>query len=301
MEVAYFPSSPTSNSIIDVIREFFQRFGVPEELALDGGPNIMSREIKAFLYKWGTTIRQSSAYYPKSNGRAEAAVKTMKRIVDGNTGSKGSLKTDEIAKALLQYRNTPLKTGKKSPAQLLLGRSLRDSIPQPASSYQVASHWQQYLRHREVAYNDATAKVKAYHDASPTKQYDEISIGTHVICQNMHNKRWDRTGVIMDIPKHRQYIIKMDGSGRLSLRNRIHIRPVLSMKPHMVNLGNDNTTLPHSSSSGTSSHPSTESLTDPTTTSNNNSEVSTELETVPLRRSGRNIRQPDRYGEWVSR
>ena len=75
------------------------------------------------------TIRPSSAYYPQSNGKAEAAVKTLKRLLQGNTGSRGSINTDSIAKALLQHRNTPLRDVGKSPAQLALSRDLRDTIP----------------------------------------------------------------------------------------------------------------------------------------------------------------------------
>ena len=91
---------------------------------MDGGPNISSTEITTFLNQWATKWRISSAYYPKSNGRAELAVKSMKRLIRGNTGIQGKLNTDNLAKALLQYRNTPLKGYSKSPAQLLLGRKL---------------------------------------------------------------------------------------------------------------------------------------------------------------------------------
>ena len=64
-------------------------------------------------------IQNSDNHRPKSNGRAEAAVKTMKRIINGNTGRNGTLNSDSVTKALLQYYNTPMKTGGKSPAQLL--------------------------------------------------------------------------------------------------------------------------------------------------------------------------------------
>ena len=86
IELAHHKTPRKSSDIMATYREFFHRFGVPEELAMDGGPNISSTEITAFL-RW----RQSSAYYPKSNGRVEAAVKTMKRVICGNTGRQGSI------------------------------------------------------------------------------------------------------------------------------------------------------------------------------------------------------------------
>ena len=129
LELAYFTSSPTSRDIINVMREFFQRFGMPEELSLDGGPNLKSQEFLSFMNAWGIKRRLSSAYYVQSNGRAEAAVKTAKRIISGNTGRSGKLDTDKVARALLNYRNTPIKGTGVSPAQLLMGRNLRDFVP----------------------------------------------------------------------------------------------------------------------------------------------------------------------------
>ena len=77
-EVAYFNTDPTSHNNIGELRGWFQRFGVPMQISFDGGPNISSKEIESFLTKWGSVERKSSAYYPKSNGRAEATtVKSM--------------------------------------------------------------------------------------------------------------------------------------------------------------------------------------------------------------------------------
>ena len=118
VEVVYFRVAPNSSAIKDAFRSFFQQFGVPEELAMDGGPNISSTEI--------TTLNQWATKWRISNGQAELAVKSMKRLIRGNTGIKGKLNTDNLVKALLQYRNTPLKGCSKSPAQLLLGCKLRE-------------------------------------------------------------------------------------------------------------------------------------------------------------------------------
>ena len=46
----------------------------------------------------------ATAYNPHSNMRVETAVKTVKRLVAQNTGSKGYLDTDALVLALLQYR-----------------------------------------------------------------------------------------------------------------------------------------------------------------------------------------------------
>ena len=108
-ELAHFPTSTTSTSIINTIREFFHRWGVAEEISLDGCPNNVSNEIKLWFASWKVQVRLSSAYFPQSNGRAEAGVKSLKRLLRGNTGPGGGISTDNVAKGLLQYRNTPFR------------------------------------------------------------------------------------------------------------------------------------------------------------------------------------------------
>ena len=298
-ELAYFQKDPTSSEINNAFREVFQRYGVPEELSLDGGPNISSTEVKDFLKSWGTNIRLSSAYYPKSNGRAELAVKTCKRLIDGNTGRNGILKTDRVARALLQYRNTPLKVGNKSPAQLLFGRSLRDSIPQSLSSHMVSQHWNSYLRQREKEMHDNLNKLKKYHDKN-VKEHEVLPVGTTVVCQNNESKKWDRTGCIVECLKFRQYLVRMDGSGRVSLRNRVHLRPTL-IKPHMIVQKTQSRpvepAVPTHSTMSSSKESTSQSTANSSPSSRDTYQAPSPIvaQRVPARRR----RQPIRYGEWI--
>ena len=106
LEVAHFPYEATSSKLATQFRKYFERWGAPEEVSVDGGTNLTSEEISAFFKRWGVKMRISSAYYPQSNGRAEAAVKSAKRLLMVNTGAGGSLDTDATATAILQYLNT---------------------------------------------------------------------------------------------------------------------------------------------------------------------------------------------------
>jgi len=86
LEVEHLPSGSTTIKLISAFRRWFRRFGIPEELSCDGGTNLVSEEARAFLLSWRVQLRISSAYFPQSNGRAEAAVKSAKRLLRGNTG-----------------------------------------------------------------------------------------------------------------------------------------------------------------------------------------------------------------------
>lgn len=229
LEIAYLPHGSTSHKIMAVFHQYFTRWGAPESISTDGGTNLTSDEVKGFMETWGVTMRTSSAHFPQLNGRAEAAVKSAKRLFRDNTTPGGSLDTDRFPKALLQYLNTPLREGNKSPAQLANGRQLRNAIPMYRQHYKVTEHWQQALRVRE-------RDVASQHDhilerQGAPKTLSALSPGTRGWVQNQAIRVWDRRSVVAEVLPHRQYTIKLEGSGRVSLRNRRHFRPVHAVNP----------------------------------------------------------------------
>ncbi|XP_043197629.1 uncharacterized protein LOC122368069 [Amphibalanus amphitrite] len=106
-------------------------FGIAEELTSDGGPEFTAHETQAFLADYGVRHRRSSVAFPHANCRAEVGVKTVKRMIEGNTGDNGELNVRRFQRAMLNYRNTPDPTTGLSPAQCVFGRPVRDFIPIP--------------------------------------------------------------------------------------------------------------------------------------------------------------------------
>ena len=60
------------------LRDQFCRTAVPDLIWSDGGPQFTSTHLSSFLRDWGISHETSSPHYPQSNGKAEAAVKSMK-------------------------------------------------------------------------------------------------------------------------------------------------------------------------------------------------------------------------------
>ena len=56
-------------------------------------------------------------------------MKAAKRMIKDNTGPGGNVYNDEVSRALLQYLNTPLRGVPESPAKIVFGRPIRDSLP----------------------------------------------------------------------------------------------------------------------------------------------------------------------------
>ena len=108
---------------------WFRTYGVPEEISTDGGPPFQSTEYAQFLNQWKITSRLSSAYYPQSNGRAEVAVKSMKRVLQDNTDPRSGDLSDAAARAILTHRNIPSQDTGCSPSEMLFGYKIRDHLP----------------------------------------------------------------------------------------------------------------------------------------------------------------------------
>ena len=57
----------------------------------------------------------------------------------------------------------------------------------------------------------------------------KLAVGDSVLVQNQvgnHPSKWDITGVVVEVKEHNQYIVKVDGSGRMTLRNRKFLKKI---------------------------------------------------------------------------
>ncbi|XP_068229573.1 uncharacterized protein [Palaemon carinicauda] len=172
----------------------------------------------------------SSAHYPEYNGRAEAAVRTTRRTLLGNTLPNGGVDNDKVAQAILQYRNTPLYGIDKSPAQLAMGRQLRESVPMLKSHHFVTKHWSETLFVREKETSVIEQRISSKY-TEKAKDLSPLQIGERVAIQDVTTQAWNRSRVVIEKNRYRQYCLKLDMSGRISTRNRKHLRSLPPSPP----------------------------------------------------------------------
>ncbi|UYV70297.1 hypothetical protein LAZ67_7002451 [Cordylochernes scorpioides] len=110
----------TANVVVRGCKSIFARHGIPETVVSDNGTQFgAAREFSNFARQYGFTHVTSSPRFPQSNGMAEAGVKIAKLILKKN---------QDPSLGLLDNRSTPLENG-YSPAELLMGRKLRTTLP----------------------------------------------------------------------------------------------------------------------------------------------------------------------------
>ncbi|XP_049273470.1 uncharacterized protein LOC125759154 [Rhipicephalus sanguineus] len=142
------------------------------------------------------SVEVSSPHFPKSNGLAEKGVQVVKRILDKTERSK-----EDFYLGLLNYRVCPLEDG-RSPAELLMGRSLRTLLPDFSVSppRPVRKHVQTKTPRRSLAL---------------LQKGDVVRVLNH--------GRWEIKAQVQDLVAPRSYTVLTE-DGRVFRRNRQHLR-----------------------------------------------------------------------------
>ena len=229
----------TAICLINNMKKIFARYGIPQEVVSDNGSQYSNTRnlfdsthlFKEFAQDWGFHHTTSSPEYPQSNGAAERAVQTAKRIL-----KKAEADGKDPFEGLLKYRNTPFEDIGVSPTQMLMSRRTRTTLPthrrlllpQPVEPEKVVKALKMRQEKAKLNY-DLRGR-----DLPPLEEGEKVRIRPN------GEKLWRKAEVLP-----RSYVVK-DERGRVYRRNRRQIisvpqdQPMISQpKPPPINTSQD--------------------------------------------------------------
>ena len=213
-----------ATTVIEKSKAHFAQFGVPVVCHTDNDSQFISREYDRFAEKYVFWHATSSPYHPKSNGRAEAAVKVAKSMLK---------KGHDLHNAMLMYRNTPPQGHTYSPAQLMLSRRTRTTLP---TAEQVLAPTMTNFQAVEDEILKKRSDGKSYYDKTAGGEHKLLEIGSYAYakpCPTHRGKPWIYGEVIRnDEPR----LYKIQTSRGITMRrNRVQLRrasPPTNQQPH---------------------------------------------------------------------
>uniref|UniRef100_H3BG27 Gypsy retrotransposon integrase-like protein 1 n=1 Tax=Latimeria chalumnae TaxID=7897 RepID=H3BG27_LATCH len=204
LEIAHLPDT-TSQATINRLKNVFARWGCPDELVTDNGPQFVGKAFKEFEHQYNFN-HITSPHYPQVNGEAERAMQTAKRILK---------QKDPF------YRATLLNATKSSPAQLIMGRQLRTPIPTLEKT--LAPKWPDLKCVRQAARKAKAAYKFNFDKKNSTQQLPVLYPGDKVTVKLDDEQGWMTPATVQESHQTpRSYLIKtQDGMLR---RNRRHLK-----------------------------------------------------------------------------
>ena len=200
----------SAKNVISYMKSQISRYGIPDELISDNGPQFACEEFAQFMKDYDIKHTTSSPYHPQANGQAERTVQTVKRLL---------VKAKDPYKALLDYRNSPLDTG-FSPAQLFLGRQLKTTLP-TTSKLLKPGHGNSKERHAETV--SRQQKQKFYFDKKASGNLSTFQAGDPVMMK--FGDTWKRAEVVTPHSTPRSYVVRDER--KQYRRNRRMLRPAV--------------------------------------------------------------------------
>ena len=212
----------SSHSVIQALKQIFSRFGVPNIVMSDNGPQFSSEAFKTFAQIWKFEQKTSSPLYAQSNGQVENTVKTVKRIL-----KKAAKSGEDPHLMLLEYRNTPIDGVKYSPAQMLNSRALRSALIPTADNMlkpQTIPEVTDQLKQRQEI-------QKYYFDNKGVINHKPVDPGVSVRFKNAQNE-WQFGNVVNSHNSPRSYVVKNQNE-KVYRRNRKHLFVTKESPPAM--------------------------------------------------------------------
>lgn len=173
-------SDISTTSTVQELLGVFSRYGIPETLRADNGPQFSSEEFHMFCQEYGIHLVSTIPYWPQMNGEVErqnrSILKRLKIAQElGNDWRK------ELRQYLLMYHSATHSTTGKAPSELMFGRRLRSKLP----NVPVFGDPNESVRDHDMMEKE---KGRAYADNHRKAKPSGIEVGDTVLTKRMRKE-----------------------------------------------------------------------------------------------------------------
>ncbi|XP_057310511.1 uncharacterized protein K02A2.6-like [Hydractinia symbiolongicarpus] len=213
----------TAANIVDKLRKMFCRYGAPEIIVTDNGPQFRSNTDFATLMKeFGVEHRKVTPYHPEANGEVERFNRNLKKTIQAAIAENQNWRT-ALQNYLLAYRTTPHATTGATPAELLFNRPVKDKLPASTTSSKntmsVVKNRDRIQKERIAKYADKRNNARS-HVIQPGQKVLVANQSTH---RNKFTPRWRDEPCTVTAVKGNAIFIE-DGT-KTMMRTSSHVKP----------------------------------------------------------------------------
>ena len=171
--VEAFPLAKTDSTTLAAVltEEIVCRFGVPEAIHSDQGPNFVSRVIQSLCDRLGIERTQTTAYHPQGNGQVERFNRTLEDMLAKVISDNHRDWDDHLQKSLFAYRTAIHESTGYTPFLTTFGRTPNLPVDVLLRSRQAETQpLPEYVRKTQMMLKTAFTEVRERLKAAHAKQ-----------------------------------------------------------------------------------------------------------------------------------
>ena len=175
----------TTETVITFLRTLFVRWSLPRQIITDNGPQFTSYRFQEFLKQHNIKHMRTSCYHPQGNGEVEWFNQVLRHGLVTYL-AEGTSVTEALQSILFNYQATNHALTGKSPAELMIGRKIREPLPMlnpNTAGEKLRSTSYQRIRNR---IHIKQAKQKVYTDSDRSAVYRSFQPGDWVRVKRPH-------------------------------------------------------------------------------------------------------------------
>ena len=273
-------NSTSFTSVKPILDSIFATFGKVHTVKTDNGPPFHGHQFREYAEKKGFYHDRITPRHPRANGECERFLQNLNKAI--RIAKRENIDYKEKIEGMLEaYRATPHPSTSRSPYELMFGRKMNLNIF-PTMKRRAKDEG---IRNHDRKYKE---KAKKYHDSKKNVKKSRIRLGDRVL---MKDRRIDRLrpeiGLVIGTTEH-SVTVKFE-NGKIFTRDKSHIKVI------------NEVTVPSSQRRPKEKNPDAdrEQKRYETYDTDESEEEELEDETTFRTKSGREIRKPERYGQWT--